>query len=150
MPAGRPTKYKEEYCDAILEYFGIEPYREVTRTNAKTGLEYTELVANDLPTVERWASNIGVGVSTVYRWTHEHAEFREAFTRARQMQVDHLLQNGLHGHFRESLAKFMLVNLSEYQDQKHVHQTIRDEALDDLADGISDEDLEKIAAGQVH
>lgn len=147
MPAGRPTKYRKEYCDEILDYFGRPPYVEVTRTNPKTGMEYTERQATDLPTVERFASELGVAVSTVYQWTHEHPEFSEAFTRARQMQVDHLLQNGLHGHFREGLAKFMLTNLSEYQERKFIDQTVREELPE-----LTDEELAEIAreAGEMH
>ena len=63
MPAGRPTKYKEEYCKTLIE----------TMTG---GLSY-----------EAAAAVIGVNTSTLYEWEKKHPEFsnakREAFGQSR-------------------------------------------------------------------
>lgn len=60
MAAGRPTLYKDEYCDLILDL--TENY----------GLSVYEL-----------AMRLKVNVDTLYEWEKHHPEFSEAFTRAR-------------------------------------------------------------------
>ncbi len=65
--AGRPTKYRPWMCDKIIRL-------------GETGMEVLEL-----------AIALGVGQATLYRWSEQHAEFREAFTRAREAsEVFHL------------------------------------------------------------
>jgi hypothetical protein len=56
--------------------------------------------------------------------------------------VDHLIQNGLLKNTAEGLTKFLLVNVSDYRDVKHVDQTIRDDIS-----SLSDEDLEGMLVG---
>lgn len=147
----RPTKYTAEVCDRIIEFFDVEPFTEVDRVHPRTGVEYTERVANTLPTVEGFARSLGVSKQTLYTWCDKHPEFLDAFTRARDMQVDHLIQNGLLKHTAEGLTKFMLVNLSEYRDTKHVDQTVRDDlgnwTIDELEAELARVDQEQ---GQVH
>lgn len=147
----RPTKYTEEVCQAILDFFDIEPFEEEIKVNEKTGNEYKVYKANRLPTVERFAAEQGVSVQTLHNWTKKHPEFLEAFTRARQLQVDMLVQNGLLGHTKEGLTKFLLTNVSDYQEVKHVQQNVRDLTLEDaVASGLSDEELERIAKAGIH
>lgn len=51
MPAGRPTKYKKEYCDMIVEHMA-------------QGLSK-----------ESFAGAIGVDEKTIYNWEKEHKPF---------------------------------------------------------------------------
>lgn len=61
MPAGRPTKYKPEYCERIVEL-------------GKQGMSVVEM-----------ACEIGVARSTLEaEWTEKHPKFSEAFVRARE------------------------------------------------------------------
>ena len=54
MPAGRPTKYRPEYCEMIIEHMA-------------QGLSK-----------EAFAGVVGVTVQTFYNWTEAHPEFLEA------------------------------------------------------------------------
>lgn len=54
MGAGRPTDYKKEYCDLLIEH-------------GKQGLSF-----------ESFAGVIGQCRSTLYVWTKEHKEFMDA------------------------------------------------------------------------
>lgn len=54
MPAGRPTKYKAEYCDKVIEYF-------------KEGYSIEEI-----------ALELDVFKSTLYAWMEKHKEFHDA------------------------------------------------------------------------
>lgn len=51
---GRPSLYKPEHCDALIEHM-------------RGGKSY-----------ETFAATIGVGISTIYSWEQLHAEFLEA------------------------------------------------------------------------
>lgn len=76
MPAGRPTKYKAEFCETIIEL-------------GKAG-----------KSVMQMAAGIGVTSQTVYEWAKEKPEFSDALTRARELQQcwwEEIGQNGLFG-----------------------------------------------------
>ena len=55
---GRPTDYKEEYCDLIVDFM-------------KNGSSYVE-----------FAAHIGVCRDTIYEWAKKHSEFSDAKKRA--------------------------------------------------------------------
>lgn len=54
MPAGRPSKYQESYCDLVIEHMG-------------EGASLTS-----------FAAEIGVARSSINEWMEEHPEFSEA------------------------------------------------------------------------
>lgn len=54
MPGGRPTKYKPEYCEQLVEW-------------GKQGLSF-----------EAFAGEIDVCKETLYEWTRKHPEFLDA------------------------------------------------------------------------
>lgn len=59
MPAGRPTDYRPEYCDKVIEW-------------GKQGKSKTWI-----------ASEIGVTRETLYEWERVHPEFSDAMARAK-------------------------------------------------------------------
>ena len=59
-PIGRPSKYKPEYCERV-----VEMARE-------TGAGFAE-----------YAAEFDVDRASMYRWAEEHEEFRTALTRAK-------------------------------------------------------------------
>ena len=61
-PVGRPSKYKPEFCEKIIEI-------------AKTGAGPVE-----------WALACDVDRASMYRWAEEHEEFRTALTRAKMLE----------------------------------------------------------------
>ena len=64
---GRPTKYKKEYCAAIVRYFAE---------------------SENFPTYEGFADSIEVCVDTVMDWTKAHDEFFRAYARAKDIQCN--------------------------------------------------------------
>jgi hypothetical protein len=61
MPAGRPSTYKPEYCEAVIEM-------------GRKGYSVVEM-----------AAEIGVGRTTLERdWPSDHPEFSQAMTHARE------------------------------------------------------------------
>lgn len=58
MPAGRPTKYKPEYCQEIIDFMS-------------KGYSATA-----------FAAKIGVHIDTIQEWKNTHAEFSAAYKKA--------------------------------------------------------------------
>lgn len=64
-PVGRPTKYKDEYLDMIIDYLG----------KGKS--------------VTQFAAFIKVSKSTIYKWAEENKEFSDALSIAQEFSEAH-------------------------------------------------------------
>lgn len=121
LPVGRPTLYRPEFCEQLLEYADIDPYREIKRVNLKTGNEYIETIANDLPSLTGFAKKIGVAVHTIGNWGKAHPEFLDATTRAKTM-AEHILNiNALAGRYNPRYAIFVAKNYTDMRDVKDLN-----------------------------
>lgn len=112
--------YRPEFCQALLRHFDVEPNREIERVNVKSGTTYTQLVANDFPTLAGFARKIGVGTNTLWNWGQVHPEFLDATTRAKAIAEDILVINGMHGLCPPNFAIFVGKNYTDLRDvQEH-------------------------------
>lgn len=149
MPGGRPTKYKTEYCEAIIKFFNVEPHRkEITaeiKGYGKAGnqnFEKTEykLVANPLPTLAKFARSIGVNKDTVIEWTKVHEEFSDAYNAAKDLQKDFLVDNGLAGLYPPATFIFTAKNITDMRDKQEVESSVHltgfEKLTDDQLDGV--------------
>src|SRR5438105_2307280 len=143
MPGGRPTKYKPEYCEEIIKFFSVEPYRkEVTaeiKGYGKAGnqnFEKTEykLVANPLPTLAKFARKIGVNKDTVIEWTKVHEEFSDAYNVAKDLQKDFLVDNGLAGLYPPASFIFTAKNITDMRDKQEVENNVHLTGFEKLND----------------
>lgn len=98
---GRPTKYKPEYCDLIIEFFSEQPESKMTERGHIS-------VTGKLPTFESFATKLQVSVDTLHEWRTVHTDFSEAYTRAKAMQRDAMMQHGLTGAYNPAFTKFLL------------------------------------------
>lgn len=121
---GAPTKYKKRYCDDIIAYFRVPPYRMATKRtyyqngNIKSEEEFP--IANDLPTFQGFADSIGVHVDTLSEWRKVHPEFSEAYARARAIQDSIVQINGLSGLYNSQYAQFFSKNCLGYKDKQEI------------------------------
>jgi len=131
MPAGRPTKYRPEFVQELIDFYSVEPYEDIDIPHYKKG----ELVWTDkkrmptkLPTLVQFAKHLTkkykkIGIRTVYDWIDpKHSsyqeEFSHAYTRvAKPLQKDFLIQNGLQGFNNPLYAKFIAINLTDMRDK---------------------------------
>ena len=70
MTAGRPTKYKEEYCQMLEDHM-------------IGGLSF-----------ESFGGKIDVTEETLHQWKHEHPEFSESYKRGRLKSMCHWEEMG--------------------------------------------------------
>ncbi len=138
MAGGQPTKYKEEYCQDIIDFFDIEPLREVPlkhyQKDGKT-LSWVDikLVPNKMPTINKFSKKIGVCVRTVYNWIdRDHDSFQEEFlqalTCAKAIRRDWLIDLGLSGATPPNSFKFVAINCTDMVDKQETKHGVTSEA----------------------
>ena len=128
---GRPTKYKQEYCDKLIEFFDIEPWEEREIPHYKAGvLNWTDIkiLPVRMPTLRGFAKSIGVGIRTVYGWIDEKCgsyqkEFSQTFTCAKDIRKDWLVDVGLSGSAPPASFKFVAVNVTDMRDKTDVEHS---------------------------
>ena len=67
-PGGRPTLYRPEYVEQLIEFFDVEAFEHVPGVD-KAGNEKMEMVPAKFPTLARFATKIGVTRDTLYEWS---------------------------------------------------------------------------------
>lgn len=123
---GRPTKYKPEHCQMLIDHFDIEPFynREIPHYGKDGEVSWVDIrrEANRLPTLRSFAKKIGVDISTVYNWLDPKKgefvpEFLDAFTQSKDLLKWFLIENGLIGTHNPVYAKFVAVNMTDMEDK---------------------------------
>ena len=116
---GRPSKYKPEYCEDIVKYFEVPPqqviYKESYFPDGKLKSKDPITLACQLPTLQGYANSIKVHVDTMIEWCKEHKEFSEAYARAKQLQEQIWLINGMSGLYNSQFAQFFGTNCLGYK-----------------------------------
>ena len=121
MPAGRPSKYDPKFCEEIIQYFSIEPYKEVDEVlKYKNGDEkiFHKEIPNDLPLFSEFARKIGVNQDSLHEWCKVHTEFSEAFKISKGLQEKFLVTNALRNNFNCVFSIFTAKNIFGWRDQQ--------------------------------
>ena len=113
-PVGRPTKYKEEYCQAIIDYFTIEP-----------------LIINDKsvapPYIQEFCLSIGISKQCLSEWVAKYPDFGDAYSIAKSKQKQLMITLALQGHYNASFTWRAMMNMHGWRDQQNL-QVGMDEA----------------------
>lgn len=136
-PIGRPSLYKPEYCQQIIDYFSVG-----TSIVNVMGKE----TPTDFPSKAGFAIKIGVSKDTLNEWAKVHPDFSVAYKRAIDFQENWLLVNGNKGLIPPNFGIFTAKNVIGYRDRQpdEVDTTIIN---NNAAPAMSDKELdEKIAA----
>ncbi|MHC4748212.1 MAG: hypothetical protein ACYS18_12995 [Planctomycetota bacterium] len=141
---GRPTKYKKAFCNKLIEFFDAEPYEKIELPHYQADGETLKwmdykIVPARMPTLRKFAKLIKVHVSNVYEWVNIHKEFRDAFTLAKEIRKEWLIDLGLSGLTPPLAYKFTAINVTDMVDAKVVES--RD---DDKLTAEEKENLRKI------
>lgn len=116
MRTGRPSTYKEEYCDMIIDFFYIEHTKQVQKFD-KDGNSYIVEVANSLPTFERFAVSIDVHRETLRNWCNEYPDFFAAYKKAQDLQKDMLIDLAIRGLYNPTFSIFTAKNITDMKDK---------------------------------
>lgn len=133
---GRPTVYKNEFPDMMIEYFSQSPTREVT-TYDKHGNEHTQTLPGVFPTLARFATNIGVTKDTLHDWATakdiqtgylKHPEFSCAYKKAKDLQEANLIEGTIGNAYNSTFAIFTAKNVLGWRDKIEQEITGKDGA----------------------
>jgi hypothetical protein len=117
MNAGRPTKFKEEYCEQLIDHMN-------------SGLSF-----------ESFGGVIEVAVSTLYKWAEDHKIFSEAkaigFQKSRFFWEKIGIQQAQDGQGNATAFVFNMKNRfpAEWRDKQEVQQDTRITVVPDYSDG---------------
>jgi len=151
MPAGRPTEYKEEYCNQIIQYFKKPPFNTIYKReyfqNGELKSETPILVANEFPTFQGFADEIDVNIDTLHEWKKIHIKFSEAYTRAKALQEKIWMINGMQNLYNSQFAQFFGKNCLGYKDQQSIEITTSELSPEELKKRLKqiDKELEEAA-----
>lgn len=117
---GRPTKFKKQYCQAIVDFFSTPPNREV-----KVGNNEYELRVNNFPKFHEFADSIEVNGDTVVDWAAKENEkkypgFSAAYKKAKELQKWFLIENTLAGLYNPTFSIFTAKNITDMKDEQKV------------------------------
>lgn len=123
-PGGRPTLYKDEYVQQLIDFFDVSPFEHVPGID-KNGNEKMEMVPAKFPTLARFAVNIGVSRDTLYEWSTaknedgslKHQEFSYAYKKAKDFQEAILVEGTMAGAFQPTFAIFTAKNVLGWRDK---------------------------------
>lgn len=114
-PAHRPTKYKPEYCQKMIDYFNKAPY--TIKTIKAFGKVINKVMPTDLPLLVGFASELKVDRDTLKEWAKVHEEFSAAYKKAKDLQEKILITNGLNGGYNPAFAIFTAKNVMKWTDR---------------------------------
>ncbi|MEI6745740.1 MAG: terminase small subunit [Methylococcaceae bacterium] len=119
---GRPTKYKPEYCQQIINHFSNnEAYVVLNNDDDDTK---RKAFLNRPITMYGFAQKIGVDVDTVANWANardengrlENPDFFSAYKAAMTMQAAMILEGSMAGVYNPNISALILKNNHGYRD----------------------------------
>lgn len=117
-PGGRPSDYKPEYCQMMLDHFNQPLYiikkKEIASGGRKVIVE--EEKPNSMPTFERFALSIGAVHNTLRNWCKEYPEFLSAYSACKDIQKNFILEHGMMGGYNAGFAKFVAINVTDLKE----------------------------------
>lgn len=121
------NKYKDEYCDMLIEFFNKPATRIEYKKNYVKGELSSEtpiVVPAEYPTFELFAASIGVTTKTLQNWCDKHPRFSSCYARAKEMQLGTLTSCAVMGLYNPLYAKFEAVNNHGQKDKSEVDTNV--------------------------
>lgn len=115
---GAPTKYREEYCQALIEYFQAPTSWDIYKDAKGTA---KALPVGKLPTFERFAASLGVHRETMINWTKQHPEFAVAYDIAASLQKAFLMELSAAGIGSNNMGLILKVNHGMVEPKEEEH-----------------------------
>lgn len=100
---GEPSHYRPEYIPLMYAFFDRDPWEVVEDAKGTPRM----MPKDKLPTMQRFARQIGYSTDTLHKWADKFPEFGAAYAECKEMQKAFIMESGgltLNGGF----AAFML------------------------------------------
>jgi len=110
---GRPSDYRPEYAQMMIDYFNRVPYT----------VKGKKEIPADYPTIEGFACKIMIAPKNLRDWTDKHEEFRTAYEYAKSKQKEILIANGIRGNYNTLFAKFVAINATDMRERVDVEHS---------------------------
>lgn len=110
-PVGRPTKYKEEFCDLVKVYLeeNKDEYIDKVKTKDDKGhTVYEERQIVNLPTLEGFSAYLDIWENTLHDWKKKYPEFSKSLALITNEQKKRLIQKSLSWDYNSTIAKLIL------------------------------------------
>jgi len=123
---GRPTKYKPEYCQEIVDYFSGPLTELITKaviTKDGKVKEIQELKATPVKWLEDFAWDRGTSTKIMEEWAQRYPDFRAAYARAKDLQKRHLAQCTIDRLYEPMFAKFLAQNITDMRDRAELEHS---------------------------
>jgi len=117
-PGGRPTSYTEDLPEKLLNYFNVDIDDYIQHTLTTAGKSNIRINPKYMPSIINFCNEIGVSKQTFHRWRAEHKEFNDAYTHARELYEQMILNIGFATN--STFATFMLKANFGYRDNTEI------------------------------
>jgi len=122
---GRPTVFKEEYADQLIEYFDKEPFERRPLLDKEGNEKGSEIVPAKFPTLARFATMIGVTRETLHDWATskdddgelKHPNFSYAYKKSKEYQEAILVEGAMANAFHANFSIFTAKNVLGWRDK---------------------------------
>lgn len=165
---GRPSKYKKEYCDMMIQYFEkarAEVLVDVSfyNTNKEETMSQIinpipldpkdadllnawpvkrieqKIVMNKFPSYVRFARMIWVSKSTLFERSEQYKEFSDSMKICNDISETILLENWLQGIYNPWFTQFLLKNNYGYKDKTELEHSWEIKSIHDFTyDSMND------------
>lgn len=119
---GRPASYKPKFCKEMIEFFS-KGKRKIDRLiDTETGeviADYGSSISA-FPTFEGFSVKIGTHPKTLIDWAKKYPEFGEAYSKAKAIQKEILIDGTMRDGYNSYFSKFVAVNLTDMRDVSKV------------------------------
>jgi hypothetical protein len=122
-PGGRPTKYKPEYCQQLIDYME-EDGDPVKRPVVYEGQVIDNIVGYLPNFFVSFARKLGVSVDTIQEWKKVYPEFSAAYKKAQAIQLDKMVKGSIAGVYNSAGAIFALKNMFGWRDKQEIDTTV--------------------------
>jgi len=126
MRTGRPTKYREDMPQRVLNYVD------------------EAFATGKIPTIQGLSCVLEVDEDTIGNWGKKYPSFFGAVKRLKQSQADNLQNKGLRNEFNPTMCIFLLKNNHGFTDRQNIDITSKGKSIPaPILANVSSDDSDK-------